>query len=56
MAGLDPATQLASVCERKELLARKTARLLGGRLKGGHGGEGVSCECAKRKEKGRPRS
>jgi hypothetical protein len=37
MAGLDPATQPASVCERKESYAPANAVALGGRLKGGHG-------------------
>ena len=37
MAGLDPATQPASVSERKESSARTDVRALGGRLKGGHG-------------------
>jgi hypothetical protein len=38
MAGLDPATQLASVSERQRVFFRRAdARLLGGRLKGGHG-------------------
>jgi hypothetical protein len=39
MAGLDPAIQLASVCERNNSLARADAHALDGRLKGGHGGE-----------------
>src|ERR1700733_1827925 len=37
MAGLDPATQPASVCERNESLSAADAGALGGRLKGGHG-------------------
>jgi hypothetical protein len=37
MAGLDPATQPASVSERKESSAPADAGALGGRLKGGHG-------------------
>ncbi|GEM_PF-6380727 len=37
MAGLDPATQRASVSERKESYAPADAGALGGRLKGGHG-------------------
>ena len=37
MAGLDPATQLASISERKESFVRTDMRALGGRLKGGHG-------------------
>jgi hypothetical protein len=38
MAGLDPAAQLASVSERKDLYAPADAGALGGRLKGGHDG------------------
>jgi len=37
MAGLDPATQRARVCGRKGVFSLADARLLGGRLKGGHG-------------------
>jgi hypothetical protein len=38
MAGLDPATQQASVCERKYASARAGVWALDGRrLKGGHG-------------------
>ena len=37
MAGLDPATQQASVNERCESFAPADAGALGGRLKGGHG-------------------
>jgi hypothetical protein len=37
MAGLDPATQLASVRERKELLCAHDVGALVDRLKGGHG-------------------
>jgi hypothetical protein len=37
MAGLDPATQFASVCERNDSFAPADAGALGGRLKGGHG-------------------
>jgi len=37
MAGLDPATQPASVSELSGSSARADARALGGRLKGGHG-------------------
>jgi len=36
MAGLDPATQLASVSERDGSFAPTDAGALGGRLKGGH--------------------
>jgi hypothetical protein len=38
--GLDPATQFARVCGRKETYWLADARLLDGRLKGGHGGWG----------------
>jgi hypothetical protein len=41
MAGLDPATQQASVSERKESYATAIAVALGGRLKGGHGDLGL---------------
>jgi hypothetical protein len=41
MAGLDPATQCASVRERKRVFRRTAVRLLGGRLKGGHGEWGL---------------
>jgi hypothetical protein len=37
MAGIDPATQPASVSERKESFAPADAGALGDRLKGGHG-------------------
>jgi hypothetical protein len=37
MAGLDPATQPASISERKGFFAPADAGALGGRLKGGHG-------------------
>ena len=37
MAGLDPATQPASVRERNGSFSRADARSLDGRLKGGHG-------------------
>jgi hypothetical protein len=37
MAGLDPATQRARVCERKRVTRRADARLLDGRLNGGRG-------------------
>jgi hypothetical protein len=40
MAGLDPATQQASVRERNDSVAPADAGALGGRLKGGHGGFG----------------
>jgi hypothetical protein len=36
MAGPDPATQPASVSERKDSFALADASALGGRLKGGH--------------------
>jgi 16S rRNA processing protein RimM len=41
MAGLDPATQCASVRERKRVFRRTDVRRLGGRLKGGHGEVGL---------------
>jgi len=36
MAGLDPATHCDRVCGRKRLSTLADARLMGGRLKGGH--------------------
>ena len=42
MAGLDPATQPASVSERSDSSAPADAGALGGRLKGGHGDIGFA--------------
>jgi hypothetical protein len=44
MAGLDPATQPASVSERIDSIAPADAGALGGRLRGGHG-EKLKQEC-----------
>jgi hypothetical protein len=40
MAGLDPATQQASLSEREDSYAPADAGALGGRLKGVHGEKG----------------
>jgi len=37
MAGLDPATQLASIASEESHSGAQTRAVLGGRLKGGHG-------------------